>query len=171
MAPASASATAVFPTAVGPTSTGTLAPAKPALQLLPGQLHDRGAAVHVVRRQIGGEEAEQQLAHLPLVQPLPRLDRGAAGVGGGEALQPVGPAAEPPARQVGDHLAEAGRGVEARVRRGHRVDHHRAAAERLGLEPDAAQLLAVGLDRVELLVGQLQRERQQEPLRRRVRAA
>ena len=63
---ASASATAVFPTAVGPTSTGTLAPAKPALQLLAGQLHDRRAAVHVVRRQVGGEEPEQQLAHLAL---------------------------------------------------------------------------------------------------------
>ena len=63
---ASASATAVFPTAVGPTSTGTLPAAKPALQLLAWQLHDRRAAVHVVRRQIGGEEPEQQLAHLAL---------------------------------------------------------------------------------------------------------
>ena len=63
---ASASATAVFPTAVGPTSTGTLPPAKPALQLLARQLHDRGPPVHVVRRQVGGEESKQQLAHLAL---------------------------------------------------------------------------------------------------------
>src|SRR6185369_16376561 len=94
---ASASPTAVFPTAVGPTSTGTLPPAKPSLQLLTRQLHDGRAPVHVVWRQLGGEQPEQELAHLALVEPLARLHRGAAGVGGREPLQPVGPAAEPPA--------------------------------------------------------------------------
>src|SRR6476659_4914340 len=64
---ASARATAVLPTAVGPTITGTLAPAKPALQLLAGQLHDRGPPMDVVRRQVGCKEPEQQLAHLALV--------------------------------------------------------------------------------------------------------
>ena len=66
---ASASATAVLPTAVGPTRTGTLPPAKPPLQLLARQLHDRRAPVHVVRRQLGGEQPEQQLPHLALVEP------------------------------------------------------------------------------------------------------
>src|SRR5688500_17089367 len=103
---ASASATAIFPTAVGPTITGTLASPKAALQLLSRQLDDRGTAVHVVRWQVGGEEAEQELPHLPLVQPLPGLHRGAAGVGRREPLQPVGPPAEPPTRQVGHRLTE-----------------------------------------------------------------
>src|SRR5687767_2944920 len=66
--PASASATAVLPTAVGPTSTGTrgagvlacpLPSPKASLQLLAGQLHDRRAAVHVVRRELRGEQPEQ----------------------------------------------------------------------------------------------------------------
>ena len=76
---ASASATAVFPTAVGPTSTGMLSPSKPALQLLERQLHDRRAAVDVVRRQLGREEPEHQLAHLASGRadrrPLPRPGR------------------------------------------------------------------------------------------------
>src|SRR2546427_5217397 len=151
---ASASATAVFPTAVGPTTTGTLPPAKPALQLLAGQLYDRRAPMHVVRRKVGREQPEEQLAHLALVEPLARLDRGPAGVSCGEALEPVGPAAEPPARQVRHQLPEAGAGIELRVRRRHRVQHHRAPAERLGLEPDPAELLVVALDGVELLVGE-----------------
>src|SRR5438477_4116279 len=109
---ASASATAVLPTAVGPTMTGTLPPAKPALQLLARKLHDGRPPVHVVRRQIGGEEAQQQLPHLALVERLTRLDRGAAGVGRGEPLEPIGPAAEPSAGEIGHQLPETGAGVE-----------------------------------------------------------
>src|SRR5512138_3763151 len=97
---ANASPTAVFPTAVGPTNTGTLAAAKPSLQLLARQLHDGRAPVHVVRRKLGREQPEQQLAHLALVQPLARLDRCPARVGRREPLQPVGPPAEAPARKV-----------------------------------------------------------------------
>ena len=101
------------------------------------------------------------------VEPVAGLDRGPAGKGGGEALEPVGPSTEPSAREVGDDLSKAGAGIEARVRRGHGVHHHRPAAECLRLESDAAELLAVPLDGLELLVGQLQGERQQQPLRRR----
>ena len=97
---------------------------------------------------------------------LARLDRRAAGVRGREPLEPVGPAAEPAAGQVGHQLPEAGAGVEPRVGRRHRVQHHRPPAERLGLEADAPKLLAVALDGVQLLVGQLEGERQQQPLRR-----
>src|SRR3954466_2417224 len=114
---ASASPTAVLPTAVGPTTTGILTAAKPPLQLLARQLHDRGAPVHVMRRQLGGEEPQQQLAHLALVEPLPRLHRGPAGVRGGDPLEPVGPAAEAAARQIRDELPKAGARVEARMRR------------------------------------------------------
>src|SRR5688572_10761318 len=96
-----ARATAVFPTAVGPTTTGTLAPAKPALQLLTRQLDDGRAAVNVVRREIGGEEAQQQLPHLPSFQPFSRLHRRAAGKGGREALERIRPTPEPPPCQIG----------------------------------------------------------------------
>ncbi len=162
---ASAIATAVLPTAVGPTSTGTLAPAKPALQLLPGKLHDGRAAVHVVRRQVGGKQAEEQLPHLPLVETLPRLHGGSAGVGRGESLQPIGPATEPPTGEVGDHLPETGRGIEARMWGGYGMHHHRASAEGVGLEPDSPQVLTVRLEGIEFLIGQIQGERKQEPLR------
>ena len=100
------------------------------------------------------------------IEPLPRLDRGAAGVGRGESLQPVGPAAEPAAGEVGDHLPETGRGIEARMGRGDGVHHHRAPAERVGLEPNSPQLLAMRLEGVELLIGQIQGEWEQEPLGR-----
>ena len=53
--------------------------------------------MHVVGRELGGEEARQELAHLALAEGLTRLDRGTAGVGRGETLQPVGPPAEAPA--------------------------------------------------------------------------
>src|SRR3954471_12382330 len=94
---ARASATAVFPTAVGPTSTGTSAPPKTPLQLPAWQLHDGGAAVDVVRRQLGGGEAQEHLPHLALAQALAGLHRCPTGVGRGEPLEPIGPAAEPSA--------------------------------------------------------------------------
>src|SRR6478735_10646985 len=140
---ASASATAVLPTAVGPTRTGTLPPTKPPLQLLAGQLHDRRAPVHIVRRKLRGEQPEEQLPHLALAEPVPRLDRRAARVSGREALEAVGPATEAPAGEVGHQLAEAGARVEPRVWRRHGVEDDRAAAERVGLESDLPERLGV----------------------------
>src|SRR5439155_7149716 len=130
---ARARATAVFPTAVGPTRTGTLAAAKPALQLLARQLDDRRAAMYVVRREVGREELQQQLTHLALFQVLPGLDGRPAGERCGEVLQPVGPAAEPSACEIGHELLEARARVESRVRGRHRVEHHRAPPECLRL--------------------------------------
>ena len=149
---------------MGPTRTGILAPAKPALQLLTRQLHDGGPAVNVVGRKVGGEEAEEQLAHFPLLQPFAGFHRGAAGVGGGETFQPVGPPAEAPPREVGHHLAETGFGVEARVRSRDGMDHDRAATKCIDLEAHPPELFPMALDRVELLVRQLHRERKQEAL-------
>ena len=89
---------------------------------------------------------------------MPCLDGGTAGVRRGESLQPVGPPAEPAPGEVGHELAEARAGIEPGMRRRHRVDHRRPAAEGLRLEADLTQLLAVLLDRVELLVRELERE-------------
>src|SRR6476646_5233324 len=157
-------ATAVFPTAVGPSRTGTLAPAKPALQLLTGQLHNGCPAMYVVRGQIGSEQVQQELAHFPSIQRLPRFDGGPAGVGGGKSLEPIGPPAESATSQVRHHLAEAGFCVEAGVRCRDRVYHHSPAAEPFHLESHSAELLAVDVDRVQLLVGHLHGKRQQQPL-------
>src|SRR6267143_2217709 len=85
---ARASASAVFPTPVGPTMTGTsgLRAAKPALQLIPRELHDGGPAVDVVRGKLAGEEAREELPHLVGPQGLARLDGRPAGIRRGESL-------------------------------------------------------------------------------------
>src|SRR2546426_2411210 len=105
----SAAATAVLPTPVGPTSTGTRGRSgspKPPLQLVLRQLHDGRPAVHVVGRQSGAEDADDELPHLVRLEPLAGLDRGAAGEAGGEALQPVRPAAEAAAPEIGHELLQ-----------------------------------------------------------------
>src|SRR5690606_18041829 len=100
ISPSSAAATsmdrAVLPVAVGPVMTsasalmrrsrglrlhrgacgGSPVPAEPALQLLEREPDDRRPAVHVVGRQLGREEAIEQLVHLGSREWLARLDRG-----------------------------------------------------------------------------------------------
>src|SRR3989454_2406537 len=100
----SAAATAVLPTPVGPTSTGTRGRSgspKPPLQLVLRQLHDGRPAVHVVGRQSGAEDADDELPHLVRLEPLAGLDRGAAGEGRGEALQPVRQTGRSTGRETG----------------------------------------------------------------------
>ena len=92
--------------------------------------------MHVVRRQLGGKEPQQELAHLGGVEPVAGLDRRPTGVGGREPLETIGPAAEPSSGQIRDDFAKARAGIEALVRRGHRVHHDRPAAEGLDLEAD-----------------------------------
>src|SRR5690349_9117660 len=150
---ASAAATAVLPTPVGPTMTGTSgrsAAPKPSLQLGARQLYDGGPPMDVVRGQRGGQQSYHELAHLVGIEMMSRLDRGAARVRRGEALQPVGPAAEAAAREIGHELLEAARRFEARMRIGRRRDDHAAARQRLQLEAHAAQQLAVRVDRLQL---------------------
>src|SRR2546430_4008444 len=121
----SAAATAVLPTPVGPTSTGTRGRSgspKPPLQLVLRQLHDGRPAVHVVGRQGGAEDADDELPHLVRLEPLARLDRGAAGEAGGQALQPARPAAEAAAPQIGHQLPQAARPVQPRQRAGGGAD-------------------------------------------------
>src|SRR5690348_5420918 len=120
---ASAAATAVFPTPVAPTMTGTSgrgsAPPKAPLQLGLGQLNDRGPAVHVVRGEGRGEEPRHQLAHLVGPQAVPRLDGRAAGVGRGEPLQLVLPTAESAAREIAHQLLETGDRKSTRLNSSH----------------------------------------------------
>src|SRR2546425_11370375 len=106
----SAMATAVLPTPVGPTRTGTRGRSgspKPPLQLVLRQLHDGRPPMHVVGRQSGTEDADHELPHLIRLEPLAGLDRGAAGEGRGEALQPVRQAAEAAARKISHELLQA----------------------------------------------------------------
>src|SRR5262245_61667223 len=134
---ASARATAVLPMPVGPTMTGVLAPAKPALQLLEGELYHAGASVDVVGRQGAGEESGHQPAHLLLGKDLARLDRGPAGIGRGETLQPISPSSETATSKIGNQLAQAALRIESGMRCRHGVHHDASPSEGLDLEPDA----------------------------------
>src|SRR5258708_33665959 len=129
-----------------------------------GGLPDRRSPVEVVPGERGRLDRGPYRADLVGLEPLAGLDGGAAGVRRGEALQPVGERAEPPAREIGDQLAEAARGIEARMRIRCRLHYHRASRERLNFVADAAQQLAVSVDRLELGCGELERQWQQEPL-------
>src|SRR4029077_5641237 len=102
---AHAAATAVFPTAVGPTSTGTRGgrasgSPKASLQLILWKVHDRGPPMHMVCGEGGGKQPHHELAQFVRLETLARLDRRATGIGRGEALEAVGPAAEPTACQI-----------------------------------------------------------------------
>src|SRR5882672_4096539 len=140
---ASATATAVLPTPVGPTMTGVWClvsgTAKPPFQFLFGELHHTRPSMRVVR--------------------LSRLDRGSTRVGRGEALQPILPAPKSPAGEIGDELLQAACGLEARMRVRRRVYDDAAAGEWLDLVADARQQLPMRVDRIELGSCEVERER------------
>src|SRR5258708_35585644 len=103
---ANARATAVLPTPVAPTMTGTngrSAAPKPSLQLGARQLYDGGPPVDVVRRQRGGEQPHHELAHLVGIEVTARLDRGAAGGGRGKPPPARGPTPPAAPRGPGPH--------------------------------------------------------------------
>src|SRR3954464_14289569 len=87
---ATLSAISDFPAAVGPQMTRTSAPAETSFKLVPGDLHDRRATVHVVRGQRGIAERNEQSAHLAERQLLPCLDGCLARDGRGEMLMTLG---------------------------------------------------------------------------------
>src|SRR2546422_6400698 len=123
---AQATATAVLPTPVGPTRTGTRgrsAPPKSPLQLALRQPHDGGPPVHVVRGERRREQPAHEVAHLRQLEVLPRLDRRPTGEHRSEALEPVreAPPPGPAARGARHGPLEAGRGAEGRLRVGGRL--------------------------------------------------
>src|SRR5882757_9349654 len=192
---ASATATAVLPTPVEPTMTGVMGrslishakacarptlslrtvlrrahplgwrPSEPTLQFLFRKLHHGRPAMNIVRGQCRREQSHDQLAHFLDVERLPSLDRGAAGIGRGEPLEPVLPAAEAAAGEIGDELLETARRLEPRMRVRRRVDHDAAPGERLDLVADPRQQLAMRVDRIELGRREVERERKQQSLR------
>src|SRR6266852_10351 len=141
---ASATATAVLPTPVGPTMTGVRCrvsggAAKTPFQLFLWQLDHRGPAMHIVRRECGRQQPDDELAHLVAIECLAGLDRGPAGVRGGKTLEPILPAAEPAAGEIGDQLLQAARRFEPGMRIWRRMHHDAPAGERLDLVPDARE--------------------------------
>src|SRR2546428_12768358 len=134
---ASATATAVLPTPVGPTMTGVRCRVsgggKTPVQLFLWQLDHRGPAMHVVRGECGRKQPDEELAHLVGVECLARLDRGSAGVRRGKPPQTILPPAKPAAGGIGDPLLQAARRRETGVRIWGRGRHEASAGERAGL--------------------------------------
>src|ERR1051326_8547377 len=88
---ASATATAVFPTPVGPTMTGVRCRVSGAgeasLKLFLGKLNHGRPAVHIVRGERGAQEPHDELPHLADVERLAGLDRRATRIGRRDALE------------------------------------------------------------------------------------
>src|SRR5579859_2740191 len=115
---ARATASAVFPAAVGPTITMVLAgsaPPKAPLHLVRGKLHDGGPPVHIMGGQRGREQPVDQLPHLFGVESMPGLDRRATREGRRESFEPVLPPAEAAPCQIRDELLQTPLGLEARM--------------------------------------------------------
>src|SRR6476661_7943629 len=151
--PASCSAAYVLPDAVGPQSTGTtgtsLTP-KTSLELWPGELHNGGPSVHVVRGELRIAQRQEERTHLSLRELVASLDGRLAGDGGREPLVTCVRAGVTIASEGRQRVPQASFRVEARVRERHAVHEQRVPAESLHLESECGEHGAIGLERVTL---------------------
>src|SRR5438128_4273197 len=107
----------VLPEPVGPQMTGIvrrLLSAKATLELGPGELHDRGATMHVMRRQCRSPEGNEERAHLGLRQVVARLDGSLARHRSGEFFMTRVSRALAITSQRSERLSQAALGVESR---------------------------------------------------------
>src|SRR4249919_1096136 len=79
-------ASADLPAPVGPQMTRTLLSSEAPVELIPGDLHDRGPTMHVVGRQRRGGETHVERLHLRRRERVASFDGGFARDGGGEAF-------------------------------------------------------------------------------------
>src|SRR5688500_17208695 len=145
---AMAIAIADLPAAVGPQMTRTLLPSEAPFELIPGDLHDRRSTVHVVRGKRSRRERDEQGPHLAGRQGVAGLDGRLARHRRGQALVACGGAGQPVARECVECFANAPERIEAGMRHGDSRYDERMTAERLDLEPQSLQQLAVRLERV-----------------------
>ncbi len=129
--------------------SGSASPKSP-LDLVPGELHDRAAPVHIVRRQRRGGERDEECAHLAGRKNLTRLDRSLAGERGRESLVPRRHASIAIAAQRVERLAQAAWRVEARMRHRHATHDQRMPSESLDLEAELLEQLLMRLERFPL---------------------
>src|SRR5262249_45273243 len=127
-------ATALLPAAVGPQITAISATAESALNLVPCELHDRRAAMNVVRRQFRIAERDEQRTHLPGGKLVAGLDRGLARDGGRQSFVPRVCPCITVASQRGQCLPHATLGVEARMRHRDSANKQSVSAKAFDLE-------------------------------------
>src|SRR5512132_674610 len=118
---ASHMAIALFPAAVGPQTTRISTPAESSLNLVPSELHDRRATVHVVRRQRRVAKRDVERAHLAGRQRVASLDRRFAGNGGRQSLVTRVRSRLAVAGQCGKRFTQTALGIEARMRHRYRA--------------------------------------------------
>ena len=112
---------------------GCLRAAKPALQFVPGKLHHRGPAVHIMWGQLADKEPIQQGSHLFLFEFLPSLDSRFASICCSETLESVQPGQSLMAK-IGNQFFETPPRVESRMRIRNRVYHNRLTPKPFNLE-------------------------------------
>src|SRR5678816_3848032 len=119
---ASSMASADLPAPVGPHMTRTLFAPKASIELIPGDLHDRGSAVHVMSGQRRVRETDVEGLHLRRREKIAALDRSLARDGRGETLVARRRAGHAIASECIERIAETAQRVEARVRHRHGRD-------------------------------------------------
>src|SRR6185436_8726146 len=92
------------------------------LNLVPGELHDRRAAMDVVRGELRIAKRDEQRAHLARRERVARLDRRLARDRGGELLVARVRPGLAIARECAERVAQAALRIEARVRHRHGAD-------------------------------------------------
>src|SRR5689334_19210220 len=154
---ASSMASADLPAPVGPQMTRTLLASETSIELIPGDLHDRGTAVHVVRGQRGIGETDVERLHLRRRQNVAALDRGLARDRRRQSLVARRGARHTIARESVERVAQTTQRVEPRMRHRYGRDDDRVAPERLDLEAELHERVAVRLESIALRGAEMER--------------
>src|SRR4051812_37884719 len=161
---ASSSARLLFPAAVGPQTTRMSAPPEASLNLVPGQLHDRRAAMDVVRRQRRIAQRDEQRAHLTRRQRVAGFDGRLARHRRCEPLMTRMCARLAITGERCERLAQTLLRIETRMRHRHGTNEQRVSAKAFDLEAEALEHLAMALERLGLVRPEMQRHREQKTL-------
>src|SRR6476469_5404918 len=158
-------ASADFPAPVGPQMTRTLLSPETPIELIPGDLHDRGSPVHIVGGQRGVGETDVERLHLGGRQEVAAIDGGLARDGRRETLVARRGAGHAVAGERVERITETAQRVEPRVWHRHGRHDNRVPPERLDLETELRERVAVRLERIALCWSEMKRGRKKEPLR------
>ena len=167
---ASVRAIADLPAAVGPQMTRTLSPAEAPLNFLPGEMHDNRSAVDVVRGELRPGECHKKRAHLGLAELIASFDCRFARDSCRKALVLCATAGAAISSQCRQCVAQTTLGIEARMRHWHRSDQECVSSKSLGLKTELLENRPVLLKRFRFGWTQMQRERKEKTLPRRITA-
>src|SRR5260221_971818 len=163
----------LLPAAVGPQMTrigALLLSAKATLELGPGELHDRGPPLDVVRRQSRLCERNEEGPHFALREFVTRLDGPLSCDRRRDSFMTRVCRGVAVSGQRRKRFTQTPLRVEAQVWHRHTVHEQRTAAETFHFEPQGGEQRAIGLERFDFRRCEMQRKRRQQALRRRLSA-